>query len=57
MKHRLVNGGDHVSLRAQVDVNELIKRIKAVLCPECMAKVDKVTVPMAQVVTIEELFK
>lgn len=46
-----------MSLKAQVDVNELIKRIKAVLCPECQAKVDKVQVPMAQIVTVEELFK
>lgn len=46
-----------LSLRAQVDVNELIKRIKAVLCPECQEKIDKVQVPLAQVVTVEELFK
>lgn len=38
-------------------MNELVKRIRAVCCPACLAKVDAVKVPLNQTVTVAELMK
>jgi hypothetical protein len=44
-------------VQASIDVPELIKRIKTVCCPECQKKIDKVQVPLTQVMTVAEIIK
>jgi hypothetical protein len=53
----LANGGDCMSLKAQVDVAELLRRIEAMMCPECRRKLEDIAVPISQSLSVGELLK
>lgn len=44
-----------MSTNLSINIPELIRRIKAVCCPECQTKIDDVQVPLTQSMTVKGL--
>lgn len=48
-------GVETVSLKAGVDVVELLRKIEAEMCPLCQKKLATIAIPISQTLTVREL--